>query len=318
MKPVACPRKADFFPGVQFPRALSVASQQTSYTPSFAMTAKSVNTPLESFNSREEGIAVDRVDVRDGRLTMEQWKGVEKWMTRAKQSLGLKVWECLGSGGGFCRARNRIREAILSGDYDQVPDWHSTSLPRVHANGGAIPPESPKAAGVGKWGEGEVILYAWNSERSRANAEESWEDNLSQVAALVIEATLWTIATEPDRSITCAAITRDRELKHGRPTCFIQGEGRKGNDKRGWNNLTEPAEPLIELGISLPRARRFIRGCRLIDRVHVLDVDMDLAFQRWEEESRAGGGMVAAVAGPTCLAGQRNRGSHGGGGGGQK
>jgi len=171
------------------------------------------------------------------------------------------------------------------------------SADRRRRTGGKVEP----AAEEGRTGE----------EGKEEREEGRWDQRLSEKTALVVDAAMWTIATERERAATIAAIARESARSQG-----SQGQGTdpaveavrpaaRGKDSKAPPRVELAAEdsgPALEataattpatapatateLRVSLPTARRFVKRSRLVDGVAVLDADVDLAFGRWEEEAR--------------------------------
>lgn len=132
-----------------------------------------------------------------------------------------------------------------------------------------------------------------------AKAEEqafagSWDQHLSEKAALAINAVMWTIATERERTACCATFARDSAvngLEGGENSPAANATARQ-QAPRGTETYSNPAATttaVLELRVSLAAARRFIKSSRLIDGFFVLDADVDLAFKRWEDVGRLTG-----------------------------
>lgn len=251
--------------------------------------------------SREDSAAVAEEDAgaRAGRLTVPQWGRVEAWMARIRSSLGRNAWGCLGSGDAFCRALNRVRNAALPGGgrgccsdgvgrplWDTYNGWVGVSL----MEGRAV-----------ACGEKLIGPLSCDEGRIRTVPGGEWggpavgcDGHLSDKTALAIQATMWALATSHERSTTSAAIFRDRcaggvgvENSHA-----LGGRGGKQRDREG-AGVTAGAR---ELGVSLPRARRYVKACPLIDGVSVLEADVDLAFKRWWEEAERSREVASAAA----------------------
>lgn len=247
-------------------------------------------------DSNSSSSSSSRVDVaaRAGRLTAQQWVCMEAWMARARQSLGPMVCDCLGSGGTFSSTQNRIREAVLPRGRGQALDQSSGPLGNIPRVWRSVPSEEGVSGEEGLRGHVELDSDTKRRQGPRVASEtcerrtRGWDDHLSQKAALAIEAVMWTLATEHERSTTCAAIARSRNQVHPRGGKVDLGaeHGRScGYDGRKRTH-TDSSLVTTELGVSLPRARRFVKASRLIDGIHVLEADVDLAFKRWGEIER--------------------------------
>lgn len=128
-----------------------------------------------------------------------------------------------------------------------------------------------------------------------------WGGRLSQKAALIVDAIMWTIATERERSTVCAATLQDRRIRNGRPTISALADGLGGGDTRGEGEGSAEALPTdATLAVSWLRARRFAKSSRLVDGVNVVDADVDLAFKRWEESEQAKRPAVVNTTNRTC------------------
>lgn len=273
-------------------------------------------------------------------------------MTQAKRSLGPEVWACLGSSGAFRRTRSHLQSSIVSGD-DTCQETDAgdvkPSLPDI-----SLPPPGCSAQAVPKRGMDRIERHAGRRKTGFQNAQKGgtsnvgkkkeqepdkedgavgggWDRNLSETAALAIEAAMWTIATERERTTTCAAIAQGKISKQEgadenaaaasmtAPQHAAQGEGSGGprGEEMGGSNLVKRTATAAALGaveelrISMPTARRFIKTSRLIDGISVLDADVDLAFKRWEEvgcSARRGKhrstSAVHADGGGACMAGR--------------
>ncbi|CAM9143437.1 unnamed protein product [Ectocarpus fasciculatus] len=312
---------------------LPVASCRTPPSPA-GETSRPALVPAASVAALSEGASIPRnVDnatddaSRVGRLTAKQSECVEEWLARAERSLGPKVWTCLGSGRAFRRTCGRIIRSIIvrGGPTGHTADRPSGTENRERPPGGSV--KSVRGAPGGsrrleREGKKEAPHKQARKGRARDGGREKennegregggarvdargWDEDLSERTALVIEAVIWTIATERERKTTCAAIAearndnengndaRERWNDEGngiyrQPTARGKGGGSPGlqtiDNVLDSSAATSAATP--ELRISLSTARRFIKRSRLTDGVHVVDADVDLAFKRWEEVDR--------------------------------
>ncbi|CAM9350548.1 unnamed protein product, partial [Hapterophycus canaliculatus] len=276
-------------------------------------------------------------------LTVLQWGCVDDWLTRARRSLGEKVWTCLGSSSAFSRTLSRLKHFNGPGDsacQKTVGRSAAESLaadPRGIRSGPALegfelnsPDGLVKSAGAkrrGLRGEGKKIgsTHARKSRArpgsrsnehitvAKAKIDEregtagAWDGGLSEKAALAIDAVMWTIASEQERTTTCGSVCRQslRGGNDGSPVSYFD-ENLDAEETKLSSPATavSAAAAVVELRISLPTARRFIKGSRLVDGVYVLDADVDLAFKKWEEIERlAGPGSLDAssVASPAFV-----------------
>ena len=268
-------------------------------------------------------------------------------MSRARRSVGPKVWSHLGSSNAFLRALGRFRRAANFSGEGGGQDPEVRGVGCCQGAGSPLPPSSPAgsrqvvpargrrtveghAAGTRK-----TTRNAWKSgapsadRRKRAGgkagtvaAAEEKEDrkeeergkkvaggwdthHLSEKAALAVDAAMWTIATERERTVTCAAITREKNARsQGReePSPAVEAappaaRGKSGKARPRTEHATEDLgrgadasmATVTELRVSVPTARRFVKSSGLVDGVSVLDADIDLAFRRWEEARRLAG-----------------------------
>lgn len=204
--------------------------------------------------------------------------------------------------------------------------------------GGAKPAEVVRGRGGNRRGErGEVKKVgsthvrksrAWNGSRTSEHSavEEAiiderevsaggWDGGLSEKTALAIDAVIWTVATERERTTVCETVCRKLQGRGGDGLPVGQFEDGLVGEKAGPAPAVSAAAAVAELRISLPTARRFIKGSRLVDGVYVLDADVDLAFKRWEElEPFAGPGspdhspVASSVIGEKGAHGRANKG----------
>lgn len=241
------------------------------------------------------------------RLTVGQCGCAEDWMDKAKYSLGPKVWDCLGSSPAFYRVRDRFQSFLdQAGTYRVV---HGSGQPLVHA--------SPLCAGKseGQFMEASEtrdkrVVYGPGSRKGEGHEMETedkgedtsgWGDRLSQKAALLVEAIMWTLATERERSTVRAAILQDRKVRSERPSISAQEAGHGSGDTLGESEgNAESPRTGTTLAVSWLRARRFAKSSRLVDGVNVVDADVDLAFRRWEESGQAGRPALATATNRTC------------------
>lgn len=227
------------------------------------------------------------------RLTDVQSICLEAWLARVRRLLGPAIWDCLGSTAAFVRVRRRIKEAMIAEDSGEVATSTVDKICR--------PPQSRDKRGEWRGQKARTKRSKkWKRQGSSQNEEaencgekgvESWGDHLSQKAALVVEAVMWTLADDREQSAVCAAIAHERAKATSRPLKFAPGSGSEGGQPHHENARMASAE----VGISLPKARRFIKGCSLIDGVHVLAADVDLAFRRWEQ-------IAPKLSFPSCTA----------------
>lgn len=163
-------------------------------------------------------------------------------MAQIRRSLGPKVWACLGSSDAFNRTRSHLRLSIASGDVAcQEPEANgdppsllsdtSPSPPSSSRRGlpgrGMVKRERQTAGGrktgrqqlaqkqggslpnVGKKPEKEQEDTGKDNNKDRGEGGAGgggWDQYLSQKATLAIDAVMWTIATERERTVTCEAI----------------------------------------------------------------------------------------------------------------
>lgn len=244
---------------------------------------------------REGGsVNIEEIAAHAGRLTVLQWECVKAWMARVRRVLGADAWKYLGSGRSSCRLREHIRSLILPGG-----GLGNTSLDlplnEVERGQDTLDAEVYGIEGS-RTGKGQVLL-----ERSPGG----WEDHLSQKAALALEAILWILAPQRQRAAMVATIVQDgaRRMSSSHTRGCLSPSLRAGR-KIDRNNDVEMGSAAggkqAELGVSLPRVRRFVKACRLVDGVTVLNADIDLAVKRWEEidRIRKDGALAAANAAP--------------------
>lgn len=232
-----------------------------------------------------------------------------------RRCLGPKVWACLGSSDAFHRTRDRIRHSIVPRDsveyqapvargdrppptgtgVTQLVCGRSVDSEKVVPRGGRRVKErreggaKPRLHQARKRG----TLKADRAEAENGAKEEdgkdqetentsSWDQRLSEKAALAINAAMWTIAAERERHAYCATFARESKIARDEETDTKRSRraGRCDADP------ATTAASVPELRVSLAAARRFIKRSRLIDGVFVLDADVDLAFKRWEEAGR--------------------------------
>lgn len=265
---------------------------------------------------------------------LDQWEMVEAWMARARRSLGPKAWDCLGLSSAFHRTRNQIRQYLVLGDDEnQSPVSHGGRSPPADAgspqrswmmDSEKVAPDRGRRAKDGQMGRANSRL---NQARKRGTLKggrteekgeakeqggkvgevvsSGWDRHLCEKASLAINAVMWTIATERERSTYCTifaaeegdiATTTDGGGREALPTgnATAQQQAAWGTDNvcagRATTEDSNPATTAeLELRVSLAAARRFIKSSRLIDGVFVLDADVDLAFKRWEEVGRLAG-----------------------------
>ncbi len=137
-----------------------------------------------------------------------------------------------------------------------------------------------------------------------------WDPRLADKAAMAVDAAMWMIATERERTATIAAMARENARSPGSPgqdtglavqvtRPAARGKGTKAppraelvQDLGPASEATAAPAPATaaELRVSLPTARRFVKRSRLVDGVSVMDADVDLALRRWEEEARRSAG----------------------------
>lgn len=261
-------------------------------------------------------------------------------MKRIKHSLGPKAWACLESSNAFHLTNSRIQQSIASGDNKyQSPVTPQDRSPPT----GALSPhlgrtaDSEKAAlggrrrarerreGAGKprlhearrrgsqvgdrveakdEAKGEGGKGNGNGEGRSSSTSSSWDQRLSETAALVVNAVMWTMVTERERSIYCAAFAAhesdtarnedDGEIYRATDATAQQQAARGTHDARSRRTAAEDSNPAAttaagELRVSLASARRFIKNSPLIDGTFVLDADVDLTFKRREEVGRSTG-----------------------------
>lgn len=266
-------------------------------------------------------------------------------MAQARRSLGPKVWTCLGSSDAFHRTRNHLRRSIVSGDgacqeseaRGVMPSLTDTTLTPRGCSTRAVPDRGTgkreRQAGRRKTElrqaqKDEIsnvdTMKEQEKDREEVVAGNGWSQHLSEKAALAIDAVMWTIATERERNITYAAIAQGKARQQvgadkntvtanvTAPHRAVQGKGKerpRGED--AGDSIPSKMGEVEELRVSMPTARRFIKSCRLIDGVSVLDADVDLAFKRWEEvgrlarrdENRSTSATTAEGGGGECTAG---------------
>lgn len=211
-------------------------------------------------------------------LTGQQVGRVESWMARARGLLGPKAWECLGSSGAFHRARNRVRMALRLGSpgndedggvfHNELGDWRG-----MVSEGVAV----TMVEGCRR----EMASFGARRKRSSRVDEATGEDYMTTNLALAAEAVIWILAAERERSNICDAVTRERS----RLTSSRCGRAVASDEVLGGGTLESPSVS-TELGISLYKARKFVKASKLIDGVYVLEADIDLGFKRWERDAR--------------------------------
>lgn len=228
------------------------------------------------------------------KLTAVQCGCVDEWMAKAKYSLGPKIWECLGSSPAFYRIRDRFRSSLIqAGACNTVEEsgrplgheppvcggeWEEKKLVAT----GKAPDKGAVFGPTSRKGEGQRAETA-----NKAKELSGWGDRLSEKAALVVDAIMWTIATERERSTVCAAILQDRKGRSEAPSISAMVAGHGGGDTRGEDKAEFP--PIdTTLAVSWLRARRFAKSSRLVDGINIVDADVDLAFKRWEQSEQAG------------------------------
>lgn len=235
------------------------------------------------------------------RLTVEQCRCADDWVEKVKYSLGLKVWDCLGSSPAFYRIRDRFRRYVVpagacrTGNESGRPLGHASPL-----RGG----ESERKLTKTSEARDEGVIFGPTSRKDKGHKLETenkdgdisdWGDSLSQKAAFVVGAIMWAIATERERSNVCATILQDRKARSERPSISALEAGHA----EGKGNAESPPTNTA-LAVSWPRARRFVKSSRLVDGVNVVDADVDLAFKRWEESEQAGRPVLATTTNRSC------------------
>lgn len=241
------------------------------------------------------------------RLTVGQRGRVEDWMGRAKHSLGPKVWDCLGSSPAFYRVRGRFRSFLDQADTCRVVDGSGQPL------GYASPLRGGESGGQfmeASEARDKRVVFGPTSRNGKGHEMETdnkgedtsgWGDRLSQKAALVVEAIMWTLATERERSIARAAILRDRKVRSEHPSISPLEVGNGiGDTLDGGEGNGESPPTDTTLAVSWLRVRRFAKSSRLVDGVNVVDADVDLAFKRWEESERAERPALVTTTNRTC------------------
>lgn len=203
-----------------------------------------------------------------GRLTDLQWDRVEAWLVRARRSLGGVVWRHIGSGAAFRRLRGRLRAAAL-------PRGARGSRPR-----GIVEPPT----GAEREPSADIDDISGGSATPQ-------DDALPDRAALVIEATLWSLVPERERSALGSSFPAKNSggAEVHKDATRGGGSGHGGRDDPGalgphWSDIGDGG---TDLAVSVSRARRFIKACRLVDGVDVLEADVDLALRRWGEVRRS-------------------------------
>lgn len=131
--------------------------------------------------------------------------------------------------------------------------------------------------------------------KERDGAAVGWDDHLSEKTALAIQATMWALATDRERSAVYMAVSRDGYggIVDVGSSCGLGGRGGKRSDEEGGSVA---AAATRDIGVSLPRASRYVKACPLIDGVRVLEADVDLEFKRWEETGRTREEVASAAA----------------------
>lgn len=235
------------------------------------------------------------------RLTVEQCGCADDWVEKAKYSLGPKVWDCLGSSPAFYRIRDLFRRYLVPAGACRTVDESGRPL------GHESPLRGGKSEGkLTKTSEArdEGVIVGPTSRKDKGHKVETenkdedisgWGDSLSQKAALVVDAIMWTIATERERSNVCATILQDRKVRSERPSLSALEAGHA----EGKGNAESPPTDTA-LAVSWPRARRFVKSSRLVDGVNVVDADVDLAFKRWEESKQAERPVLATTTNWPC------------------
>lgn len=257
-------------------------------------------------------------------------------MATARRSLGPAAWACLASSNAFHRTLHQIRQSMVpGGDKRQPPvsrgdrspppadagwphpDWAASSE-KLAPGGGRRAKETqdrgsnPRVRQARKRGvlKGDGTEAKDQAREENGKGEEfastggGWDRRLSEQVALAVNAVMWTIATERERSTYCAAyvaqesddttkgavgeivppanVAVHHQATEGTNTVRSRAAAKDSNPAA----TTDSSASLEELRVSLAAARRFIKSSRLIDGVCVLDADVDLAFKRREEVRR--------------------------------
>lgn len=213
-------------------------------------------------------------------LTDQQIGRVESWMARARGLLGPKAWECLGSSGAFHRARNRVRVALRLGSPCNNED--------IDLDGWRGMVSAGVAATMAEGCRREMVSFGARRKRSPQVDAATEKDYMATNLVLAAEAVIWILAAERERSNICDAVTRERS----RLTSSRCGRVVASGEVLGEGAL-ESLPLSTELGISLYKARKFVKATKLIDGVYVLEADIDLGLKRWERDARVRENNVA-------------------------
>lgn len=206
-------------------------------------------------------------------LTDQQIGRVESWMAQARGLLGPKAWECLGSSGTFHRARNRVRMALrlespCNDEANDLDGWRGM----VSAGVATTMVEGYRR---------KMKSFGACRKRSPQVDAATEKDYMATNLVLAAEAVIWIFAAERERSNICDAVTRERS----RLTISRCGRIVTSNEVLSGGTL-ESLPVSTELGISLYKARKFVKATKLIDGFYVLEADIDLGFKRWERDAR--------------------------------
>lgn len=257
----------------------SVRARRSSHPPSVA--GPLLNSAEPAINTDEEGsVDIEELAAQAGRLTIEQWGSVEVWMARMRRILGADNWKCLGSGRSASYLRGHVRKLLLPGTIQLMPTKNAINAKAEHGRGVS----DLEVCGVDaakrdlRWG----------------GLSGGWDDHLSQKVVFALEASLWMLAPQSQRMATVATIFRDRAQRysfssfHTRDSASPRPYYRSENKRSAIPGEAEGATGVrqTELGVSLLRVRKFVKTCKLVDGVTVLDADVDLALKWWEAIDR--------------------------------
>lgn len=217
------------------------------------------------------GSKIEDNTARAGRLTALQWECVESWMVRVRDIMGEDAWKCLGVSPSFCRLRDHLKKLLSPGAC--VNNLGCDRAP-------------------GK-DEGTMDSQSKARRETPGGLSGGWDDYLSQKTALALEATIWILESARERPVLLSDTVRDgarQALPFSESSTFAFSRNQRpcgdkieriSTRKAGVEVMREMPE--ANLGVSLPRARRFVKSCRLVNRGNALDAEIDLAFQRWQE-----------------------------------
>ncbi|CAM9869816.1 unnamed protein product [Scytosiphon promiscuus] len=244
-----------------------------------------------------------------GCLTVAQWGHVEEWLAGARRYLGENAWACLGLSAAFSRTLTRLKQSAVQGDRSSQITSTSPVATSLAAKPGGLQ-SSPVREGTKASSQVGLVKSAEAKSRAqheslandqtreeKANIDErkgparGWDGALFEKTALAIDAVIWTVAAEREIIANCESISRKSPRSGGENRQSLPGQMLGGQKAQ---HLASPATEVstaavVELRISLPTARRYVKGSRLVDGVYVLDADVDLAFKRWEEAERLPG-----------------------------